>query len=537
MILLIDNYDSFTHNLYQYLKELTDEEVTVRRNDALSADDVAAMAPSRIILSPGPGRPEEAGISVELVRRFAGSTPVLGVCLGLQIVAAAFGARIIRARRIVHGKVEEMQLDGRGLFRSIDSPATFTRYHSLAVDPETVPEELEVSARSSDGEIMGLRHREHLVEAVQFHPESIASETGKKLLRNFLHYRREPFVARTTLGSLLEGRSMSQHEAANFMEELTEGNLSPAQIAGFLAAIAAKGASPEEIAGCASVLQRKRVPVESARPVLDTCGTGGDGLGTFNISSLAALVASACGAAVAKHGNRAVSSKSGSADFYRELGLSIEGKPEEAQELLAEHGFVFLYAPLYHKAMKFAAQPRKELGVKTIMNLLGPLVNPAGAAYQVIGVYDGALCMPMARAAQLLGVKQGMVVHGEDGLDEISVTAPTRAVWFDASGRLEEFTITPEDVGLARYELSELAGGDATENAATARAIIAGSGPPAVRDAVLINSAAALLASGIADTLQEGLDTAREAIGSGAVDRKLDAVASASGAYRQEAVS
>ncbi|TVR28964.1 MAG: bifunctional anthranilate synthase component II/anthranilate phosphoribosyltransferase [Spirochaetaceae bacterium] len=524
MILLLDNYDSFTHNLYQYMSEITTEPIEVIRNDAVTLDQVGAMKPQRIVISPGPGRPEEAGISVALIKRFAGKIPILGVCLGHQAIGYAYGASIVQARNIVHGKVEPMQLDGRGLFRSIDSPALFTRYHSLVIDEQTLPAELEITARSADGEIMGVRHRDYLLEGVQFHPESIASESGKKLLANFLHYLREPFVARELLTRVIAGEQLGRREAANFMEEVTEGNLSPAQIAGFLVAINARGISSEEIAGCASVLQRKRVPVTTERPVLDTCGTGGDGLGTFNISSMAALVAAACGAAVAKHGNRAVSSHSGSADFYRELGIAVDLSREQAEALIAQHGFAFLFAPLFHGAMKHAAVPRRELGIKTIFNLLGPLVNPAGAQYQIIGVYDRAFCRPVAEAAVALGTQRGMVVHGLDGIDELSVSAPSLVVRFDHSGITAEEELDPATLGITGYRLEDLSGGDAQANAAMAREMLAGGGRAAVRDAVLLNAAAALEVYGVADSIAAGLALAREALASGAVAAKVQAI-------------
>lgn len=527
MILLLDNYDSFTHNLYQYLSEITDEPVEVIRNDALSLDQIVALKPDRIVISPGPGRPEEAGVSVELIKRFAGAVPILGVCLGHQAIGYAYGAAIVQARHIVHGKAEPMALDGRGLFRSIDSPALFTRYHSLVIDEQTLPDEFEITARSPDGEIMGIRHREQLLEGVQFHPESIASEAGKKLLANFLRYYREPFVAREVLQRLIGGERMGHGEAANFMEEVTEGNLTAAQIAGFLVALNARGIAAEEIAGCASVLQRKRVPVTVSRPVLDTCGTGGDGLGTFNISSMAALVASACGAAVAKHGNRAVSSRSGSADFYRALGLPVDLARPEAEALIEQHGFAFLFAPLYHGAMKHAAVPRRELGIKTIFNLLGPLVNPAGAQFQLIGVYDRAFCRPVAEAAAALGVKRGMVVHGLDGIDEISISAPSMVVHFDESGITAEEELDPAALGIGPHRLEDLAGGDADDNAAIARELLSGGGPPAVRDAVLLNAAAALVVYGIAKDLADGLQRTREALSGGAVAAKVNELISA----------
>jgi anthranilate synthase/phosphoribosyltransferase len=535
MILLIDNYDSFTHNLYQYLREITGDEVRVVRNDAVTVADVREMAPERIIISPGPGRPEDAGVSVEVVREFGGSVPILGVCLGHQAIGAAFGARIVQARRIVHGKVEEMELDGRGLFRSVDSPSPFTRYHSLAVEEASLPAELEITARSADGEIMGLRHREYEVEGVQFHPESIASNLGKKLLRNFLHYHRQPFVPRDALSKLLSGENMTRDEAANFMEELTEGNLTPAQIAGFLVSIASRGPRPEEIAGCASVLQRKRTPVTIDRPVLDTCGTGGDGLGTFNISSLSALAAAACGATVAKHGNRAVSSKSGSADFYRALGIAIDLPPLFTQDLIRDHGFGFLFAPIYHGAMRHAAAPRRELGVKTIMNLLGPLVNPAAAEYQLIGVYAEEYVPIVAEAAHMLGIRKVMVVHGTDGIDEISVSAPTRAITIGEDGTPFEEVVDPANIGITGHALSDLAGGDAEDNAEIARQILAGGGPPAVRDAVIVNAAAALSVYGVAEEIGSGAERVRAAIADGTVAGYVEEIVAASQALAEKA--
>lgn len=517
MIVIIDNYDSFTHNLYQYLSELTPEEILVYRNDRTTVSAIEELAPSAIVISPGPGRPEEAGISTDVVKHFAGSVPILGVCLGHQVIGHAFGATVGQAKRIVHGKAEPVSLDGRGLFRSISSPALFTRYHSLAVKKETIPEELEVTATTDDGEVMGIRHKDQIIEGVQFHPESIASETGKQLLRNFLNYRREPFVAKAVLAHLISGKTLTRQTAASFMEELTEGNLTAAQIAGFLVGIAARGPRPEEIAGCASVLQRKRTPISIGRAVLDTCGTGGDGLGTFNISSFSALAAAACGATVAKHGNRAVSSKSGSADFYRELGIAIDLPPAQTERLIRETGFGFLFAPIYHGAMRHAAIPRRELGVKTIMNLLGPLVNPAAASFQLIGVYAREYVPVVAEAAHMLGIKRVMVVHGLDGIDELSVSANSRTITIGEDGKMREEILDPGALGITGHSLHDLAGGTAAENAAIARELLAGGGNEAIRDAVALNAGAALSIYGTAAGVEEGFQTVRGALADGTV--------------------
>lgn len=521
MILLLDNYDSFTHNLYQYLQEISDEEVRVIRNDTVSLGDIEKMKPSRIIISPGPGRPEDAGISVAVIKYFAGKLPILGVCLGHQAIGYAYGGDIVQAKRIVHGKAEQMLLDGRGLFRSINSPAVFTRYHSLVIKPDSVPDCLEVTAWSGDGEIMGVRHREYEIEGVQFHPESIASENGKQLLRHFLNYRREPFEPQIYLNKIVSGENLSMDEASTFMEELTEGNLGDAQIAAFLAAIQTKGAAPEEIAGCARVLQAKRRVLKTSGPAIDTCGTGGDGKGTFNISSLSAVAAAAAGARVAKHGNRAVSSRSGSSEFYQALGMKIDLQPEQTEQVLEQNSFAFLFAPIYHSAMRFAAPARKQMAIKTIMNLVGPLVNPAGTEYQVIGVYTESLMETMARAAQLLGVRRGAIVYGHDGQDELSVSAPSTVLSFEADGSMEKIIVNPADFGMPEYRIEDVIGGSAEDNADIARSVLSGNGPMAVTDSVSLNAGAALWIFGLAADLKEGYQMARAAIDDGRAARKL----------------
>jgi anthranilate synthase/phosphoribosyltransferase len=525
--LIIDNYDSFTHNLFQYLSGLTAEPVEVIRNDRITAEEVEAMQPAGIILSPGPGRPEEAGICVELVRRLAGAVPILGVCLGHQAIGQAFGASVVPARRIVHGTAEEISLDGRGLFRGMPPTARFTRYHSLALAEEGLPECLEITARAADGEIMGVRHREMLVEGVQFHPESIASEQGMRCLQNFLSYRREPFPLTRVLAALQRRQEISRLDAEAFMDELTDGRLTDAQTAGVLASLSGPLITPDVLAGMASVLRRKKKPFASDRRVLDTCGTGGDGLATFNISSLASVVAASCGALVAKHGNRGVSSPCGSADFFRALGLPIDASAPASEEMLRRAGFCFLFAPVYHGAMRHAARARSELGIRTAMNLVGPLANPADASYQLIGVYDPALCGPVAEAARLLGVQRVMAVHGEDGMDEISVCARTRVVEIDGSGARRDYTLSPEEFGIARFAVGELRGATAAENAAVGMEVLRGAGPAAIREAVLLNAGAALYVCGLARNIGEGYARAARALRGGEALAKLEEIRAA----------
>ena len=530
MYVIIDNYDSFTYNLFQYVSALTDEEVRVFRNDRVTVAELEALAPRGIIISPGPGRPEDAGVSVETVRHFAGSTPLLGVCLGHQAIGQAFGGTIVGARNIVHGKTDTISLDGRGLFRGVPSPSVFTRYHSLVVQADTLPEGFEVTATSPDGEVMGIRHRDWVVEGVQFHPESIASAMGMRILANFLDYRREPFVFRPLLQRVMAGEPLAMEQAAELMDEITEGRLPASQLAAIVVALGVKGYTAEEIAGFAAVLARKKQPLQrpaGAATVVDTCGTGGDGLATFNISSLAALVVAGCGVAVAKHGNRGVSSPTGSADLFAALGVDTGLSPAQAAAVLQRTGFAFLFAPTYHGAMRHAAGVRAELGIKTVLNLLGPLVNPAAAEFQLIGVYDGALCEPMARAARLLGVRRVLVVHGADGQDEVSVTGPTRMVEIgeDDECRVSEFD--PASCGIAPASLDELKGGDAAHNAALARALLGGGGRPALRDAVAVNAGAALYVAGAAPDIAAGYRRACTVLADGSAAAKLDEVVAA----------
>ncbi len=482
------------------------------------------MAPSAVVISPGPGRPENSGVSVDLIRDLAGKVPILGVCLGHQAIGFAFGAQIVGAGRIVHGKTDMISLDGRGLFRGLPAAAEFTRYHSLVIDRDSLGADFEVTASSPDGEVMGIRHREWVLEGVQFHPESIASTHGKELLANFLDYRREPFAFQSLLAGVVRGQQLSQGQAAEAMDELTDGRLSPARIAALLVGLAAKGYTAEEIAGFASVLKRKKLAIAHDQPVVDTCGTGGDGLSTFNISSLAALVASSCGAQVAKHGNRGVSSPTGSADFYAALGIPNDLSPTQVEGLLHATGFAFMFAPTYHGAMRHAAPVRAELGMKTVMNLLGPLVNPAEAEFQLIGVFDGELCSVMARAARLLGVRRVLVVHGLDGLDEVSVTGPTRLVEIGEDDAVRESLFEPASCGIPPAKVEDLRGGSAEENAAIAAQLLAGEGPPALLDAVALNAGAALYVAGVVDDIPTGYAAGRGALGDGTTQRKLDEI-------------
>lgn len=328
------------------------------------------------------------------------------------------------------------------------------------------------------------------------------------------------------LERLLNGESLSAAEAEAVMDRIMAGEATPAQIAGLLIALRAKGETAEEILGLARAMRRAAVPVRPRRQdVVDTCGTGGDRAGTFNISTTAAFVVAGAGLGVAKHGNRSVSSRSGSADVLEALGARLDLPPERVAQAIDEIGIGFLFAPRLHPAMRHAIGPRRELGVRTVFNILGPLTNPAQARAQLLGVFAPRLTEPLARALQGLGVQAAYVVHG-DGLDELTLSGPNRVSAFGLpglNGAVHTFTLTAADLGLPPAPREALRGGDAVENARILRAILSGEERGPRRQVVLLNAAAALVVGGLAADLREGLERATASLDSGAALRTLQA--------------
>ena len=332
-----------------------------------------------------------------------------------------------------------------------------------------------------------------------------------------------PLEPTAALRRLMAGEDLERPEVEALFGRLMDGGLSDALKAALLVALAMKREAPGEIAGAAAAMRQRVVAIPHRRePVVDTCGTGGDGRGTFNISTAAALVAAAAGAAVAKHGNRSVSSRSGSADVLAALGVKIDVEPATAGRALDELGIAFLFAPLLHPAMKEVMPVRRELGVRTLFNLLGPLTNPAGARRQLMGVYAEGLVEVVARVQAELGTEHAWVVHGSDGLDEITTTGPTR-VGEVRGGEVRVFVLEPEELGLRRSRLADLLGGDPARNAELMRRVLGGE-PGPLADVTALNAGAALLVAGIAADLREGLERSRAALASGAAAEKLEAL-------------
>ena len=528
MLVLIDNYDSFTYNLVQYFGELG-ADIKVFRNDQVTVEQIAALNPSHIVISPGPGEPlKDDGISSDAIKHFTGKIPVLGVCLGHQALGAVFGGKVDRAERLMHGKTSKVTHDGKGIFKGIPSPFEAMRYHSLVVyDP--IPDELEVTAVTPEEEVMGLKHKEHHTYGVQFHPESILTEYGKQLLKNFLDLNPapvkgeqsmlKPFIAKT-----INRTDLSADEAEQAMNIIMTGGATPSQIGAYLVALRMKGETISEIAGSVRAMRFSAVKVElsnSNETVYDIVGTGGDGAHTFNISTAAAFVLAGTGRKVAKHGNRAASSQCGSADVLSALGVNLDLTPEQVAQAIEQVGIGFMFAPKFHPAMKHAVGPRKEIGQRTIFNILGPLTNPAGANIQLTGVFDPNLTEPLAQVLNELGSKAALVIHGAGNTDELNTCGLNRISHLK-DGAVKTYDLDPTELGFASATIEDLRGGTADESAVMMREMFSGKLKGARRDAVLLNAAGAIAA--VSGDFKSALDEVAASLDEGKALAKLDAL-------------
>ena len=528
MLVLIDNYDSFTYNLVQYFGELG-ADIKVFRNDQVTMNQLIALNPSHLVISPGPGEPlKDDGISSDAIKHFTGKIPVLGVCLGHQALGAVFGGKVDRAPRLMHGKTSKVTHNGQGIFKGIPSPFEAMRYHSLVVyDP--IPAELEVTAITAEEEIMGLKHKEHQTYGVQFHPESILTEHGKQLLKNFLDLnpapaaKGEPAMLKPFIAKTINRTDLTSDEAEQAMNIIMTGQATPAQIGAYLVALRMKGETIPEITGSVRAMRTNAVKVKlnTDESVYDIVGTGGDGAHTFNISTAAAFVLAGTGRKVAKHGNRAASSQCGSADVLSALGVNLDLTPEQVAQAIEQVGIGFMFAPKFHPAMKHAVGPRKEIGQRTIFNILGPLTNPAGANIQLTGVFDPKLTEPLAHVLNELGSKAALVIHGANGLDELNTTGANRVSHLK-NGTVETYDLNAHDLGLSQSTVADLRGGTPDESAQMMRDLLSNKLSGARRDAILLNTAAALAAE--TGDFKSALAEAQASLDSGQALAKLNAL-------------
>lgn len=520
MILVIDNYDSFIYNIVQYIGEFY-QDIKVYRNDEITLSDALTLYPDGIVISPGPGRPENAGIIVDLIKN-CGDIPILGVCLGHQAIAYAYGGKVIGAKNILHGKSSIVQHNQKDIFANIMNPIKVIRYHSLVAEKETLPDNLEITAESDDGEIMGLKVKGKDIYGVQFHPESILTEEGKKIIKNFIeiiHKRREVRVTEKNferikffIKKVSEKENLALNEAKEMMEYIMNGVATPSQIAAYLTALKLKGETSEEISGSAQSMYSVCTKVEiNDDRLVDTCGSGGDNSCTFNISTASAFVVAGAGIPVAKHGNRSITSNSGSADVLEKLGINIQLSKEKVEECIKKFNFGFIFAPLYHTAMKYAMPTRKEIGIRTIFNILGPIVNPAGVKHHVMGVFSKNLLDIISQVFVALNHKHSLVIYG-DGLDEANIETFT-IVKDIKNGVINDFQLNPHDFNLSG-KLENLKVKNADESARVIEAILKNEEKGDSLKAVILNAGLAIYS--VKDvSLDEAFKIAKDSIENG----------------------
>ena len=533
MILLIDNYDSFVFNVAQYLGELTDEEVRTVRNDQLTLAEIRALNPSRIVLSPGPKHPKDSGICLEILKEIT-DIPILGICLGHQAFGLVHGATVKRLEVPLHGKTSVLTVTEPQsvLFKGLPQQFSVMRYHSLYVDKDTLPQELIITALSDDGVIMALQHKTKPIHSIQFHPESFFTEYGKNILKNFLigtqavqnvqnteekakAYANEVFKA--ALKKLQENQPLGDSDFKQICEVLHSKQYDIVQLGALLVLISEKSLYPESLTAFVRNILAYSTTFADPRPMIDLCGTGGDGLKTINISTTVAFIVAALGVKVAKHGNRSVTSQSGSTDVLGELGIAMESNLMKQLDSLEKNGLAFFHAPFFHNLVGEVREVRQRLGIRTVFNVLGPLLHPnTKLKYQLVGLYHEPVMRLYAETLQLLGREHALVVRGNDGLDEISICDETKIV--EVKGKqILEYTIAPEMFGFKRAFHTDIQGGTPTENAEILRRTLKGEERGAKADIVILNAMFALYTANVVKHPAEAKPLIEEALRSGKV--------------------
>ena len=536
MILMIDNYDSFVFNVEQYLKEMTDDEVITVRNDAITIDDIKKMNPSKIIFSPGPKHPKDSGICLEILNNTdkLGNIPILGICLGHQAIGMNFGGEIKRLENPLHGKTSEITVlsENSVLFKNLPKKFKVMRYHSLYVDD--IPEDLEVTAKSEDGVAMAVEHKSKNIFGIQFHPESIFTEYGKNMIRNFLNIEvsetlrnNENLKNTNEKGSLIdmnkylkklqENIALTDTDFREICKIIDSKNYDIVQLGALLVLISEKSLYPESLTAFVKNILEYSTTFEDDSDMIDVCGTGGDGFKTINISTAVAFILGAMGVNVAKHGNRAISSKSGSSDVLDKLGVPLENSLANQIEKLHVKNLAFFHAPFFHKLVGEVREVRSRLGIRTVFNILGPLLHPnTKLKYQLVGLYHEPVHRLYAETLQLLGRKHALAVRGNDGLDEITICDDTKIIEVKGE-QILEYTISPESFGFKRAFHSEIEGGTPEENAEILVKILKGEEKSAKFDIVVLNAMFALYTADVVDHPAKAKDMVLEAIESGKV--------------------
>lgn len=523
MILIIDNYDSFVFNVYQYVLECSDEDVICARNDEVDLNAILAMNPSKIILSPGPKHPKDSGICLDILSANLG-VPILGICLGHQAIGLAFGTKINTLQSPIHGKTSKIKVVNSGvIFDDLPSEFKVMRYHSLYVDE--IPPELEILALSDDNIIMALRHRNRQIWGIQFHPESYFTQYGKKIIENFVNLNKPQIKEKTMVNfapfmiKLQKGFPLENIDYETIFKAVMAKDYDIVQLAGLLVLISEKSLYADSLAALVKNVLKYSTTYEDSAAMFDIVGTGGDALRTINISTACAFILASIGIRVAKHGNGAVSSKAGSSDTLKTLGVKLNSDINELRKLLNEENLAFFHAPFFHKITAEVKEARTRLKIGTVFNILGPLLNPNLAlSNQIVGNYLQEVNELIAQTLRNLGRKHALVVHGMDGMDEIT-TCDETLIHELKNGEIIEYKITPEQFGFKRAFHTDIEGGDSEQNAQILKEILRNERKDAKYDIVVFNAMFALYAADGAKNPNEAKKIIENAISSGQVWR------------------
>lgn len=520
MFLFIDNYDSFSYNLVQAFRSLGHDPLVLSNDDpqllSLAQDPDLEM----VCISPGPGHPKDAGLCPEFLKLLPPEIPVLGICLGHQLLGLNAGAEIALAPTIMHGKASEIVHDAEGIFKDLPNPLCVGRYHSLVVSENKEPDiPFSICARGPEGEIMALQYYDRPWLGLQFHPESILSPEGIKILANFPTALLRKKAARTEIPGILEhlaqGKDLSADMASSAFSALMDGDLSAAQAGALLTGLRMKGESALELAHATRAALARSVRIKGLKgDYIDIVGTGGDRRNSFNCSTASSLIVAGLGYRVIKHGNRAVSSKCGSADALEALGLPLHDKPASVLDMLEKKNFAFLFAPYFHPAFKNIGPLRKELGLRTLFNILGPLINPARPNHLLMGVAKPDLVPLVAETLAQNNLKRAAVVCGAGAYDEMTPLGPSEIALI-ANGKISTFVFDPQDYGISPCAIEDLAVHSKEEAVKVLKELLRGEGPKPMLDMITLNTALAIFLMEENFSMKQAMANARDAVQNG----------------------
>lgn len=522
MILLIDNYDSFVFNIKTMLNQLTNDEIAVYRNDKITLDEIKRLSPNAIILSPGPKHPKDSGICLEIFKARL-NVPVLGICLGHQALGLCFGAKIQRLKEVAHATSSQISLIAQSeLFREFPKDFSVMRYHSLEV--VSLPSELEALAYTKDKVLMAMRHKDLPYFGVQFHPESYFSEYGLKIFENFLKFKgqtSQKVSEKPTLTGFItklqDNQGLNTDDFAQICQIIASREYEAVQLGALLVLITEKSLDERSLSALVSNILKYSQTFNDESEMIDIVGTGGDGFKSINVSTTTAFILGALGVKVAKHGNRAISSASGSSDVLSALKIPAFDSIAKQVKLLDEQGLTFFHAPFFHSLVGEVKEVRAKLGVRTVFNVLGPLLHPnLSLKYQLMGNYHAPVHRLLIEVLRNLGRKHALVVRGNDGMDEISICDET-SIYELKDGQIFNYTISPEQFGFKRAFHSEIVGGDAKQNAKILLDTLSGKQKGAKFDIVVLNAMFALYTANRVPTPAAAKDIVLEAIHSGKV--------------------